>query len=151
MNGIFLKDDDMKNKRNQYLIFALVVLACLAMYMVEVHLSPSYWLKSMLKLTCFGGCILLYRGLGGHGAAAVLRLPAWRKLLPGLGLGLLVYALILAGYFGLRSIIDLSAIAANLQQQGNINGSNFIFVALYICLVNSGLEELFFRGLLSYN
>ena len=66
----------------------------------------------------------------------------WRSAL----LGIAVYMIIVGGYFLLRDHIDFSNITTSLNDSVGVNASNFIFVALYISIVNSFLEEFFFRG-----
>ena len=61
-------------------------------------------------------------------------------------LGLLVYGVIVGGYFCTKSFVDFSQVTGTLQEKHGITGENFIFVSLYISLVNSFLEEFFFRG-----
>jgi membrane protease YdiL (CAAX protease family) len=67
-------------------------------------------------------------------------------ILKALLLGLGVYAVILGGYFLTRNIIDFSNVTSSLTEGMGITAENFIFVSLYISLMNSFLEEFFFRG-----
>lgn len=60
--------------------------------------------------------------------------------------GVLIYAVIVGGYFALRGVFDFSAITGALSENVGVTGKNFIFVSLYISFVNSLLEEFFFRG-----
>jgi len=61
-------------------------------------------------------------------------------------LGIGVYSVILIGYFLTRNIIDYSNVTSNLTDGMGITSDNFIYVSLYISLMNSFLEEFFFRG-----
>ena len=57
-----------------------------------------------------------------------------------------VYSIILIGYFVSRGFIDFSKVTSNLTSGMGINANNFVYVSLYISLMNSFLEEFFFRG-----
>ena len=63
-----------------------------------------------------------------------------------LGLGVILYFIILGAYFIFRNIFDFSALTSSLNETTGVNSENFIWVAIYISFVNSFLEEFFFRG-----
>ena len=120
-------------------ILCTIVLICLSMAFVEAVLQPGYAVKSAIKLLLF--------------AAAVCTLgdaQSWFRR-EGLGLGLLlgggIFAVILLAFFLFRPFLDLDAIAAGLLGKEGVSRENFLWVALYISIVNSLLEELLFRGL----
>ena len=73
-------------------------------------------------------------------------IPKKEGILKALLLGLGVYAVIVGGYFLTRNIIDFSGVTTGFTEGMGITGSNFIYVSLYISLMNSFLEEFFFRG-----
>ena len=130
--------------RSRLLILTLVVLCCIAMALVEAVIQPGYVIKSVSKVLLFGGCVAVY-ALWTHDP--ILRSVFARPdLRTALALTLGVYGLLMGGYWILRHWIDLSTISAGLQEKENITAGNFLFVALYISLCNSFLEELFFRG-----
>ena len=120
-------------------ILCTIVLICLSMAFVEAVLQPGYAVKSAIKLLLF--------------AAAVCALGDARSWLrrEGLGLGLLlgggIFAVILLAFLLFRPFLDLDAIAAGLLGKEGVSRENFLWVALYISIVNSALEELLFRGL----
>ena len=119
-----------------YIIFA-VVLACAFMALVETVLRPGYLVKSCIKW-------VLFLGLSIGSLRGSLRRE-------GLGLGLClgggIFAVILAAFFLFRNFIDLGTIADGLLGKEGISRENFLWVALYISICNSFLEELLFRGL----
>jgi membrane protease YdiL (CAAX protease family) len=71
--------------------------------------------------------------------------PNKKTLLPMLGFGVLMYGFIIGAYFLLGKYFDLSGITSSLDEIG-VTKQNFIFVALYIAVCNSFLEEFIFRG-----
>ena len=69
-----------------------------------------------------------------------------RGILKSLLLGIIIYITIVLGYFLTRNIIDFSNVTSNLTEDSGITANNFLYVSLYISLMNSFLEEFFFRG-----
>ena len=63
-------------------------------------------------------------------------------------LGLVVAGTILSAFMLLNDLIDLVALQEDLETRVGVTASVFPFVAVYILLGNSFLEEFFFRGLL---
>ena len=120
-------------------ILCTIVLICLSMAFLEAVIQPGDAAKSAIKLLLF--------------AAAVCTIGDVRRWFRrvGLGMGLLlgggIFAVILLVFFLFRPFLDLDAIAAGLMGKEGISRENFLWVALYISIVNSLLEELLFRGL----
>lgn len=142
---------DMATCRRVLPLLAAGLFCCAVMTVVDGVLRPGYAAKSAIKVTLFLlvpfliSCFdrtLDFRGLfrlqrRGFGAA--------------LGLGVLVYGVILGAYFLLRRVFDFAPIAALLSENAGVDRGNFLFVSLYISFVNSLLEEFFFRGFLFLN
>lgn len=61
-------------------------------------------------------------------------------------MGIGIYIIILGDYFLTKNIIDYSNVISSLTIGMGITQENFLFVSLYISLLNSFLEEFFFRG-----
>lgn len=124
-----------------------VLVGVAAVSWMDAVLLPPYPLKSACKLLLFTGLPLLT--LRGEASRfKVLFVPQGLKR--GLGEALLwgagVFSLILGAYVLLGPLFDFSRITGNLQSSMGICRENFLAVTLYICLVNSLLEEFFFRG-----
>lgn len=125
--------------RKAFCIILGICLACLVMALMETVFQPGYVVKSAVKAALFLG--------------TALYLGSPRSLLrrEGLGtaaaLGAGIYGVILAAFLLFRPFIDLEAIASGLLGKEGIRRENFLWAALYISIVNSGLEELLFRGL----
>ena len=126
-------------------IVGLVLFASIAMILVESVMQPSYVIKSGIKLLLFLGSVCL--------CSRICQCKVWPKsynpkaLKHMLLLALGVYVFILVGYFLIKGLLDIEQIRQSLMGKEGIDASNFIFVTLYISLVNSFVEELFFRGL----
>jgi uncharacterized protein len=133
-------------KRQMLLGLFYLVFSCFVMGYVDAVWQPGYAVKSGIKIVLFGivPLFILLR-LNPTNFIGMFQLKwssVWRSALLGLG----VYAIIVGGYFLLRALIDFSNITTSLNDSVGVNASNFIFVALYISIINSFLEEFFFRG-----
>ncbi len=133
-------------KRQMLLGLFYLVFSCSVMGYVDAIWQPGYAVKSGIKIVLFGIVpLLILLKLNFTNVIGMFNLrwsSVWRSVLLGLG----VYAIIVGGYFLLRELIDFSNITTSLNNSVGVNASNFIFVALYISIVNSFLEEFFFRG-----
>ena len=125
-------------------MIALAV-CCIAMSAIELIFTPTYFVKAAIKLALFvvipTSLILIRKD------TAMLRFfrPNRKTLLPMLAFGVLMYAFIIGAYFLLGKYFDLSGITSSLDEIG-VTKQNFVFVALYIAVCNSFLEEFIFRG-----
>lgn len=124
--------------RKAFCIILGICLACLVMALMETVFQPGYVIKSAVKAALFLGTVLYLGNLRG-----LLRREG---LATAAALGAGIYGVILAAFLLFRSFIDLEAIAADLLGKEGIRRENFLWAALYISIVNSGLEELLFRG-----
>ena len=135
-----------KEKRNAWIILGLSLVLCVCMGLVDAILSPPYAIKSAIKWVLFGAIPVAY--LVSTQSFAPRKLFSLQKkhakLIAPLALG--IFAVILIAFFALRSFIDFSSITNSLTADAGVTRQNFIFVALYIALINSFLEEFFFRG-----
>ena len=135
----------MEEKRQARLILLVVVLCALAMSLVDGVLNPSYPVKSGIKIVLFLVLPLIVYYRKNPGRLKKLfqtgKLP-WRAILLGLG----VCGVIVGGYFVLRPYYDFSGIVGQLASGEGVNAGNFLYIGTYIAVVNSLLEEFFFRG-----
>lgn len=134
------------NRSRLALIFAVLVFGCAAMAVIDGVISPPYAVKSALKVLIFGAVPITATLLIKDKAFFEVLKPTKRGLLISLVLGMLLYVLILVGYFLLKDVFDFSAVTASLTEGEGVTKDNFPFVALYISVCNSFLEEFFFRG-----
>lgn len=127
-------------------VLAIAVIGFLSYF--EGVLEPSYWYKSLVKALCFSSAVLIYCRLYKENILRVLhikkKLPSKKLLI----LMCLVYLGIICAYLILRNQIDLSSIRESLLNKEGLTKENFVFIFSYIIIVNSFLEEGFFRGFL---
>lgn len=136
----------MKSSRKTASLIAIIILSCLAMSLVDAVIRPDYAVKSVIKIILFLTLPISYARIAG--GVPFRRLFTFEKkgLLMSLLLGFGVFTLILSGYFLLGPLFDFTSVTGALQKNMGVNAGNFVFVALYISIVNSLLEEFFFRG-----
>lgn len=135
----------MRKRSDALALTALILLCCVGVSLIDGVLRPGYALKSAGKLLLFGIVPLLVLRRRGLDARAFFRGDN-AAIRTALGLAAAVFALILGGYFALRGMVDFSGIPAALAANAGVGRESFPLVALYIALVNSLLEEFFFRG-----
>ncbi len=127
-------------------IIIIMVLACIIMAFVEAILSPGYALKSVIKLILFLFLPIII--LRKQKTIDILGLIYRKKklLLPIL-LGIGVYLFIIAAYYTIGRLFDFSQVAEAITASSGVGKTEFVWVSLYISLVNSLVEEFFFRGI----
>lgn len=132
-----------QEKRSVWLIIGMVFFGCLIMAIVDAVIVPSYTVKSIIKLALFLAFPLAY-GLARHRVLLrnLFRVQSRRNLTEPLFLGLAVYGAIIGGFLLGGKLVDWSAVSSSLQS----SKENIFLMGAYISLVNSLLEEFFFRG-----
>ena len=142
-------DLPVKKTTKTALAIILTVLAfSLAVTLIDAFVHPNYFMKIPIKILFFLALPMIFFLWRKEAFADFKRLFRFRKkgLFKAFLLGLGVYGVILGGYFGAREFFDFSRIADSLTDGMGITAENFIYVSLYISLMNSFLEEFFFRG-----
>ena len=145
MKNIFRKGNAAGNISAALPYMTALAVCCLLMSAIELIFTPTYFVKSTIKLALFvivPTSIMIVRR-----ETAMLRFfkPNKKTLLPMLGFGVLMYGFIIGSYFLLGKYFDLSGITSSLDEIG-VTKQNFLFIAIYIALCNSFLEEFIFRG-----
>ena len=137
----------MVRDRNASWIVLLVLLGCLIMAWVEAELCPVYPIKSAVKVLTFCGCGTIYMlRMHDRQLLACFQKPDALFLRISILLSVGAVVVLLGGYAVLSRWVDFSGIISNLNEKEGITAATFPVVALYISLVNSMLEEFFFRG-----
>ncbi len=115
---------------------------------VDAFIHPDYFVKIIFKIIIFLGLPMLFFIKNKAEFNDFKELFRFRKkgIIEALLLGVGVYSVILGGYFLTRGVFDYSNVTSSLTQGMGITADNFIYVSLYISLLNSFLEEFFFRG-----
>jgi len=135
------------NKKNIFITSSVFIFS-VAVSLIDAFVKPDYFLKIPIKILFFLVLPMVFFIVNKEDFKEFKRLFAFKKsgLLRSFFLGLGIYGVIVGGYFLTKNIIDFSNVTTNLTQSMGITADNFIFVSLYISLMNSFLEEFFFRG-----
>ena len=129
-------------------IMSLIALFSIAITFIDAFVHPNYFVKIPIKILFFLALPMLFFVKNKEAFRDFKKLFVFKKdgILKALLLGVGVYAVIVGGYFLTRNVIDFSNVTSSLTEGMGITAKNFIFVSLYISLMNSFLEEFFFRG-----
>lgn len=133
-------------------ILSIALMATIIMYMVEGFIKMDYSQKSTVKILLFMVLPIIYTLYDKNITVKDhFKIRAKKILIYSSLLGLSIYLMILAAYFVLKDFIDLSSIIEILDKNVGVSKNNFLRTAFYISLVNSLLEEFFFRGFMFAN
>lgn len=136
----------MKNEQSTISIISVVVIGCVIMGLVETLIAPDYFIKSLIKISIFLLLPLLVCLKDKSISFMSLFKGNKKSIIFALLLGIVVFIFIIGAYLIIGPYFDFSMVTTNLENNLGITKSNFIFVALYITVINSLLEEFFFRG-----
>lgn len=136
----------MKNRQATLSIIFIAILGCILMALVEILITPSYSVKSLIKIFIFLILPLVICMKNKSISFKSLFTGNKKSIIFALILGIGVYIFILGAYFVLGPYFDFSMVTTSLENNLGINKENFLFIALYITVINSLLEEFFFRG-----
>lgn len=138
----------MKTASQKRFVILSVILCCIAMSIVDGVIRPGYAVKSAVKIALFLliplSCFLYQGNLSER--LRSLFIPRVKTLLVSLAMGAGVFGLVMALYYLFSLFIDIPGIALELTALGGVDPENFGVISIYIALVNSLLEEFFFRG-----
>ena len=125
-----------------------VLLFSLAVTFIDAVVHPPYFSKIPIKILFFLALPMLFFAFRREEWNEFKALFRFRKkgLFISFLLGTAIFSVILGGYFVLRGVIDFSGVTSSLTEGMGITADNFIWVAVYISVMNSFLEEFFFRG-----
>ena len=129
-------------------IMALIFSFSIAVTLIDAFVHPNYFLKIPIKILFFLALPMLFFVKNKEAFRDFKKMFLFKKdgILKALLLGLGIYAVIVGGYFLTRNVIDFSKVTSSLTEGMGITAKNFIYVSVYISLMNSFLEEFFFRG-----
>ncbi|BAM47843.1 CPBP family intramembrane glutamic endopeptidase [Amphibacillus xylanus] len=115
---------------------------------VDLWLAPNYWVKSAVKITLFVIVPLVLNWIFkwiNLKELLFFRKKGRKLIVVG---SVIIYLFIIGVYLAIGHLFDLTGVTVTLEETMAINRDNFIFVALYIPIVNAFIEEFFFRGIL---
>lgn len=132
------------SKKAIWLIIA-VIISCIAMAVIETIIEPAYLVKSILKIIFFLFVPIGFIKLQKEKVFADSFSLNKKSIIKLLGLGLVIYAVIMVVYLLTSGIFNYIDLVNSLSADQNVSQKSFIWVALYISFCNSLLEEFLFR------
>ena len=116
--------------------------------LIDAFVQPNYFMKIPIKVVFFLALPMLFFIKHKEDFQDFKKLFIFKRsgILKAFILAIGVYAVILSGYFLTKNTIDYSGVTSGLTEGMGITAENFLYVSLYISLMNSFLEEFFFRG-----
>ena len=133
-----------RSKKSKKIILYTII-ACVIICSIDIFIKPTYLIKSIIKTVLFFVIpFLLVKKRDKNQLKKMLRINK-DGLIKSILLGVGLLALILFLYFLLNDSYDFKKIIPLLAESG-INRDNFWLVCAHISLLNSLLEEFFFRG-----
>ncbi len=135
------------NAKSIYIVVSIVIFTALICF-VDYVIQPGYWVKSGVKVGTFLIIAALYCSIYKKELPSIGKMFVPKKwdIVKALCIGLTIYVLIVGAYFLLQNVIDFSVITGKLTSDTGVSKDNFLYVSLYISVINSLLEELLFRG-----
>ncbi len=134
-----------KNFKKSVWLIVSVIMICFVMAIIETIIEPPYFVKSALKIIFFLLIPIAFLKRKKEKLLADAFALNKKKILNLLGLGALIYAVIMVAFFLTKGVFDYSSLVNSLSADQNVSQSSFIWVALYISFCNSLLEEFLFR------
>lgn len=123
----------------------VVIICCVAMAITDIVVEPAYLTKCVLKIAFFLFVPLIFMKLQRESVFADSFSLNKKSALKLLGLGLIIYVVIMSAFLVTKRIFDYSSLVASLSKDQNVSPGSFIWVAMYISFCNSLLEEFLFR------
>ena len=130
-----------------YTIISLLLFSLTVTY-IDAFVHPPYFSKIPIKILFFLALPLLFFAIFKSERKGLRILFSFERngIITALSLGIGIYGIILVGFLLTRGFIDYSNVTNSLRDGMGITADNFILVAVYISIMNSFLEEFFFRG-----
>ena len=135
------------DSKKLYIILSVVIFS-LAVTFIDAFVHPPYFSKIPIKILFFLVLPMLFFAFHREewGKCRALFRFERRGILLSLLLGGGIFLLIFGGFLLTRGVIDYSGVTESLTSGMGITRENLLAVALYMSVMNSFLEEFFFRG-----
>lgn len=132
--------------KKKVIIIGIVLFSCVIMGLLDAVIQPGYIIKSLVKIPLFLILPLIYCKVYKDRNLRKVLVPSRKGFVRALGVGALIFAIIISAYMLLKDVFDFTNVTTALTGDIGVTKDNFIWVAIHISFVNSFLEEFFFRG-----
>ncbi len=140
-----------REKKNTVFVILITLIACIAMILVDGVAKAEYWTKSFIKLIFFLVVPLIY-AYGNKGILSEIKQKLSKDgFIRAVKIGASICIIIIGAFFLVNPLIDFSGTVDGLKSTTAKTVANYFTVATYILLINSFIEEFFFRGFIFLN
>lgn len=133
-------------KQKAWHLISIIIGACLLMAVVDLWLASDYWMKALIKSVIFVFVPIMlnfkYHFISIRTFFIFKKPIRLHTFLFPVG----IYVIIILAFLSLGELVDLTNVTPTLEQTIGVNATNFIYIAVYISVINALIEELFFRG-----
>ncbi len=130
----------------KYIIMIIVLVNCFVMGFIDAIITPDYFVKSLCKIILFSSVTFIYFYLSKNKDILKLFKVNKKDFKTPVILGITLMILTIFIYFIASNFVDLETLKISLQESYGNSLLYFLIVIIYITVINSFLEELFFRG-----
>jgi uncharacterized protein len=134
--------------RNSKLLFLLVTVVVFLMIIIDHSGLFSYWGRSIIKISMFGLVPGLFLTLTKSWTPVLAK---GKHLSHILLFGFSIFVIVVVGYFLISQFISFDQVPDSLKNQVGVSLDNYLWVSIYIVLINGPLEEFFFRYFIMLN
>jgi len=138
----------MTEKKAKIICLVLAILILIFAFIEEIYIRPEYLIKCIIKISTFGGVILLYSALTKKKIVEIINLKKPEKIGTLIGGIAFFFVGMIVVFLIFKNQINLSGIKDSLGAKEGFTRENCLYAFAYIIIFNSFLEEAFFRGFL---
>lgn len=138
----------MTEKKAKIICLVLAILILIFAFIEEIYIRPEYLIKCIIKISTFGGVILLYSALTQKKIVEIINLKKPEKIGTLIGGIAFFFVGMIVVFLIFKNQINLSGIKDSLGAKEGFTRENCLYAFAYIIIFNSFLEEAFFRGFL---
>ena len=138
----------MTEKKAKIICLVLAILILIFAFIEEIYIRPEYLIKCIIKISTFGGVILLYSALTKKKVVDIINLKKPEKIGTLIGGIAFFFVGMIVVFLIFKNQINLSGIKDSLGAKEGFTRENCLYAFAYIIIFNSFLEEAFFRGFL---
>jgi membrane protease YdiL (CAAX protease family) len=141
-----------KNRRKLFYILSATLITIITLYLIDQVLQVNYISKVIVKLVVFSLFPMIYIKVTKDN---FIKNSFSDKKLFSIKLshilGVLIFFVILITFYFTKKYINIDVLIYEFEVKYKINKSNILYYGIYLSLVNSLLEEFFFRGFIFLN
>ena len=138
----------MTEKKAKIICLIVAILVLILAFVVEIFIRPEYLIKCIIKISTFGGVILLYSALSKKKLVDIIDLKKPEKIGTLIGGIAFFFVGMIVVFLIFKNQINLSGIKESLTAKEGFTRENCLYAFAYIIICNSFLEEAFFREFL---